>query len=127
MLLHVEIARESETGIVEWAKQPIGYTYRLDGLLKTKSLPGGTETATLAYDAAKRPISVSFSVAGAGAISQTYDRAGNVATEGRNLANAAAINGDAKTGTLTLRYRTPGGGPGGVLDTDGHIISFWYR
>ncbi len=101
----------------DWAKRPatvplsssiasgsIGYTYRLDGLLKSKSLPGGTETATLAYDAARRPTAISFTVAGASAISQTYDRAGNVTSEARNLANAAAINGDAKAGTLTYTY-----------------------
>lgn len=101
----------------DWAKRPatvplsssiatgsIGYAYRLDGLLKSKSLPGGTETATLAYDAARRPTAISFNVAGASAISQTYDRAGNVTSEARNLANAAAINGDAKSGTLTYTY-----------------------
>ncbi len=103
--------------VYDWAKRPttvplsstvasgsIGYTYRLDGLLKTKSLPAGTETATLAYDPAKRPSSVSFTIAGSSAISQTYDRAGNVTTEARNLANATAITGDSKSGTITYSY-----------------------
>ncbi|MGO4587132.1 hypothetical protein AB4Z38_25115 [Arthrobacter sp. 2RAF6] len=32
-----------------------------------------------------------------------------------------------KDGTEGLRYRTPGGGPGGITDRDGNIITFWYR
>jgi hypothetical protein len=32
-----------------------------------------------------------------------------------------------KDGTAGLRYRTPGGGPGGILDGDGNIITYWYR
>jgi hypothetical protein len=28
-------------------------------------------------------------------------------------------------GTPGLRYRTPGGGPGGILDELGHIVTFW--
>jgi hypothetical protein len=90
------------TGI--YSGSPITFGYRLDGLLKSKALPGGTETATLAYDAAKRPTALNFTIAGTGAVGQTYDRAGNVLAESRNLANAAAINGDAKTGTLTYTY-----------------------
>jgi len=30
-------------------------------------------------------------------------------------------------GTWGMRYRTPGGGPGGILDSSGNIITFWYR
>lgn len=30
-------------------------------------------------------------------------------------------------GTSGLRYRIPGGGPGGILDSDSNIITFWYR
>ena len=30
-------------------------------------------------------------------------------------------------GTQGMRYRTPGGGPGGILDGNGNIITFWYR
>jgi hypothetical protein len=32
-----------------------------------------------------------------------------------------------KDGTEGLRYRTPGGGPGGITDLGGTIITFWYR
>ncbi|WP_370246878.1 hypothetical protein [Nocardioides sp.] len=32
-----------------------------------------------------------------------------------------------KDGTEGLRYRTPGGGPGGITDLDGNIITSWYR
>lgn len=30
-------------------------------------------------------------------------------------------------GTTGMRYRTPGGGPGGILDSGGNIVTFWYR
>jgi RHS repeat-associated protein len=30
-------------------------------------------------------------------------------------------------GTVGMRYRTPGGGPGGILNAAGKIISFWYK
>ena len=30
-------------------------------------------------------------------------------------------------GTPGVRYRTPGGGPGGILDSDGKIVTFWYH
>ncbi len=30
-------------------------------------------------------------------------------------------------GSSGFSYRTPGGGPGGILDSSGNIISFWYR
>ena len=30
-------------------------------------------------------------------------------------------------GTTGTRYRTPGGGPGGILDSNGNIITFWYQ
>jgi len=32
-----------------------------------------------------------------------------------------------KDGSQGISYRTPGGGPGGILDSDGNIITFWYR
>jgi hypothetical protein len=32
-----------------------------------------------------------------------------------------------KDGTTGIRFRTPGGGPGGILDSDGNIVSFWYE
>jgi RHS repeat-associated protein len=30
-------------------------------------------------------------------------------------------------GTMGMRYRTPGGGPGGILDSNGNIVTFWYQ
>ena len=30
-------------------------------------------------------------------------------------------------GTTGMRYRTPGGGTGGILDSNGNIVTFWYR
>ena len=31
-----------------------------------------------------------------------------------------------KDGTIGYRFRTPGGGPGGILDSSGKVITFWY-
>jgi hypothetical protein len=44
-------------------------------------------------------------------------------------ANPAGVGTPVKLadGSMGLRYRTPGGGPGGILDSNGNIISFWYR
>jgi hypothetical protein len=30
-------------------------------------------------------------------------------------------------GSTGSRYRTPGGGPGGILDSNGNIVTFWYH
>jgi hypothetical protein len=30
-------------------------------------------------------------------------------------------------GSMGMRYRTPGGGPGGILDSNGNIVTFWYH
>ncbi|MGH3432648.1 MAG: hypothetical protein ACRDQB_07415, partial [Thermocrispum sp.] len=32
-----------------------------------------------------------------------------------------------RDGSPGWRYRTPGGGPGGILDQGGNIITFWYQ
>ena len=32
-----------------------------------------------------------------------------------------------KDGTSGTAYRAPGGGPGGIVDADGGIVTFWYR
>jgi RHS repeat-associated protein len=73
-------------------------TYRLDGLLASQSFPSSI-TETLAYDAAKRPVSISLGAAGS--LSQAFDRAGNVTSDGRSLTN---ISGDAGSGTQTFGY-----------------------
>jgi hypothetical protein len=64
------------------------FAYRNDGLLDTRAWSGTAASAAVTYDAAKRPTSLAVSGSGvAGAtISQTYDRNGNVATEGRSFA-----------------------------------------
>jgi YD repeat-containing protein len=48
----------------------------------------------LAYDAAKHPVSISLGTAGS--MSQTYDRAGRITSDGRYLTDIA---GDAGTKT----------------------------
>jgi RHS repeat-associated protein len=73
-------------------------SYRLDGLLATQAFPSSL-TETLAYDAAKRPISISLGVAGS--LSQAFDRAGNVTSDGRSL---TGISGDAGTNTQSFAY-----------------------
>jgi RHS repeat-associated protein len=73
-------------------------SYRLDGLLSTQSFPSSL-TETLAYDEAKRPTSISLGVAGS--ISQAFDRAGRVTSDGRSL---SGISGDAGTGTQSFTY-----------------------
>jgi len=94
----------------DWAKRPASVaspsvfsgsattTYRLDGLLATRSTPNG-ETLTLAYDAARRPVTATL--AAGNTISQTYDRLGNVTTEGRSF---SGISGDPGSGTNTFSY-----------------------
>jgi RHS repeat-associated protein len=72
--------------------------YRFDGLLASQSFPSSI-TETLAYDAVKRPTSISLG--SAGSISQTFSRAGNVITDGRSL---SGITGDAGTGTQSFSY-----------------------
>jgi RHS repeat-associated protein len=76
----------------------VGRTYRLDGLLASQSFPSSV-TETLAYDALKRPTSISLGTAGS--LSQAFDRAGRVTSEGRNL---NLIGGDAGTGTQNFNY-----------------------
>lgn len=73
-------------------------TYRLDGLLATQAFPASI-TETLAYDAAKRPVSIGLGTAGS--ISQAFDRAGRVTADGRSL---TGISGDAGTGTQSFTY-----------------------
>lgn len=51
-------------------------------------------TETLAYDEAKRPVSISLGVAGS--ISQSFDRGGRITSDARSL---TGIGGDAGTGT----------------------------
>jgi YD repeat-containing protein len=73
-------------------------TYRLDGLLGTRTTPNG-EAMTLAYDTAKRPVTATL--ANASTISQTYDRTGNVTAEARALAGVA---GDPGANTNSFSY-----------------------
>ena len=94
----------------DWAKRPTGLTassvfsgsatatYRLDGLLGTRTFPNG-ETISLAYDPARRPTTASLG--SGGSLGQTYDRVGNVASESRSL---SGVTGDPGTGTNTFCY-----------------------
>ena len=100
----------ASTFAYDWAKRPTSITsaavfsgtatasYRLDGLLGTKTMPNG-ETVSLAYDAAKRPTTATL--ANGSTVSQTYDRVGNVQTEARAL---SGVTGDNGTGTNDFSY-----------------------
>ena len=76
----------------------VSRTYRLDGTLATQAFPASI-TETLAYDAVKRPISIGLG--SAGSLSQAFDRAGRVISEGRTL---TGITGDAGTGSQSFFY-----------------------
>lgn len=78
-------------------------SYRLDGLLDGRTWPTTNAVASLAYDGAKRPKSLSVYGSGIAAVSvtQAYDRAGNVTSEGRTL---QGISGNAGTGAQSFTY-----------------------
>jgi RHS repeat-associated protein len=76
----------------------VNRTYRLDGLLATLAFPGAI-TETLAYDAVKRPVSIGLG--GSNTLSQSFDRAGDVAAESRSL---AGISGDAGANSQSFSY-----------------------
>jgi hypothetical protein len=53
------------------------------------------------------------------------------ATDARNWASGADTTRGTRVtladGTTGYRIRTPGGGPGGIIDAHGNVITFWYR
>ena len=79
------------------------WTYRVDGLLGTRTWTGNNATATYSYDDAKRPTGLVVGGSGVAAMtmSQTYDRAGNVTSDARTF---AGIGGNAGTGTQSFTY-----------------------
>jgi YD repeat-containing protein len=82
-----------------YSGSPLSQTWRLDGLLDRVTLPTGPQSYTLGYDAARRPTSLTLQ--SGGSLSQAYDRAGNVVSEGRSF---TGITGDAGTNTATYGY-----------------------
>src|SRR5262245_51805048 len=84
------------TGSATWSWQP-------DGLLATRTWPGTSNSATVAYDGLKRPTSLTEKASGTNqaVFTQAYDRAGNVVTEGRTL---SGISGVAGGGDQTFAY-----------------------
>ena len=83
----------------------VGFTWRLDGLMATRSWSSGPAALVYGYDGAKRPISECNGTAGActGApinISRTYDLVGNVTGETQILTGA----GSSLNGTETFVY-----------------------
>jgi RHS repeat-associated protein len=112
--------RTDESGIIttfteDWAGRPTStsaasiasiapaQTYRLDGLLDGRTWSTTNAVATLAYDGAKRPTSLGVAGTGIASVSltQAYDRAGDVTSEGRTL---AGISGNAGTGSQSFTY-----------------------
>jgi hypothetical protein len=88
-------------------------TYRLDGLLETRTFPNG-EIATLDYDEARRAIEIDLDAGGW--LAQAYDRRGNVTSESRSL---TGISGDAGTNSQIFTYDALGRvtGSSGLADT----------
>ncbi len=78
------------------------FGYRADGLLSTRTWNGTANPLTFTYDAAKRPIQVAKTL-GSGSLSltETYDRLGNVLSEGRSI---SGVPGDAGTATQAFTY-----------------------
>jgi RHS repeat-associated protein len=77
---------------------PVTRAYRLDGLLASQAFPNGL-TETLAYDTVKRPVAITMGTTGA--LTQGFDRRGNVIAESRSL---SGIAGDAGGNGQTFTY-----------------------
>ncbi len=78
------------------------FGWRLDGLLDGRAWPvGSSGAATFGYDLAKRPTAFAKIGSAASSFSQTYDRDGNVTSEGRSL---TGISGDAGSATQSFTY-----------------------
>jgi RHS repeat-associated protein len=88
----------SITAPASFVSGTLSRTYRLDGLLASQAFPSSI-SETLAYDAAKRPVSIGLGAAGS--ISLAFDRAGNLTADGRSL---TGVSGDAGSGTQTFTY-----------------------
>ena len=79
------------------------FAYRADGLLAARTWNGTAYPLTFTYDAARRPTAATASLAaGTLALTQTYDRTGNVTADGRTM--PAAVTGDAGSVTQTFTY-----------------------
>ncbi|MBI2781730.1 MAG: hypothetical protein HYX55_08050, partial [Chloroflexi bacterium] len=78
------------------------FGWRLDGLLDARQWPAGASgAASFSYDAAKRPLAFAKAGSAASSFSQTYDRDGNVTSEGRSL---TGVSGDAGANTQSFVY-----------------------
>jgi YD repeat-containing protein len=78
------------------------FGWRADGLLASRGWPSGN-TASVAYDAMKRPTSLTENHSGSqqAQFTQVFDRNGNITTEGRIL---SGISGSAGSGDQTFSY-----------------------
>jgi len=79
----------------------VTYAWRLDGLLDSRSWPTGSNSGTLSYDGAKRPIELA-EMSGAAELAvfeRTYDANGSVTSETQTL---SGIDGDAGSGTQSF-------------------------
>ena len=80
----------------------VGYSWRLDNLIATRSWPNGN-TAAFSYDAAKRPVSYAEQRSGTNQaqFSRTYNRSGDVTSETQTL---AGISGNAGNNVQSFTY-----------------------
>ncbi|HVM29949.1 MAG TPA: LamG-like jellyroll fold domain-containing protein [Candidatus Limnocylindrales bacterium] len=100
------------------------FGWRLDGLLASRSWPTGGNVATYTYDRVKRPIESNELRSGASqaVFTRSFDRVGNVVSEGRTL---SGISGTAGTGKQSFTYDalrrvTSSSLPGGLNEAYGY-------
>jgi RHS repeat-associated protein len=86
-----QIGQSTATGQTDLLGGTLRQAYRLDGLLASRTWPGATNTPALTYDTAKRPSSLT--VGSLATFTQTYDRAGNTASESRSIPGVSGANG----------------------------------
>jgi RHS repeat-associated protein len=74
------------------------FAYRLDGLVGTRTWETTNALGTFTYDRAKRPMQLSIGGSGVASLTltQTYDRAGNVRSEGRTFAGIEGRAGNSE-------------------------------
>ncbi|TAL07788.1 MAG: hypothetical protein EPO00_08515, partial [Chloroflexota bacterium] len=100
-------------------------TWRLDGLLESRSWPTGTNAGTFTYDGAKRPTHLAETTSGANlaVFDRTYDRNGTVGSETQTI---TGLTGDVAAGSQTFTYDPLRRITGATLAGSGATKSYTY-
>ena len=100
-LLYDWAGRPTSTASSSISASAATFAYRLDGLYDTRAWSGTNAAGAFSYDGAKRPTQLAISGSGVASatLTQSYDRAGNVASEGRTF---TGISGNAGANTQTF-------------------------